>query len=380
MPATHTPPACLHPCRYYPCAVLSSLVSSSAVAIAAVADVMPKQHRTMGFGLILSANSSGFMVGPLVGAFIAPLPAAVTCLSCLSFCIVFAALFLKETAGPVAGLERSASIIRASGTQVKPWAFVANMKQLASNRLFQQLALCVLLTGIVSEGIADTLVQYLQLTVGFTTRDNGLLFFVLGLSGLLVQGVVVVVLAPLLGEQRLLVCGLLLTIVEYMLLSVVQYKWQALVAVSVGSMAGVAWPAISSLKANNVGQDQQGLVQGVLASIRSLSMGIGPLVFAKLFAVFTSEDGPFGYQPGAIFWVSSCFCALAAVVAATIHRDAGQGVKEVGVSRDAAGGDAELCCSASCSRTNSGWSSDDAERAEAPAGDGDDQQPLLRSK
>jgi hypothetical protein len=53
--------------------------------------------------------------------------------------------------------------------------------------LFKKLALCVAITGMVQEGIQDLLVQYLQLTTGFTTADQGLLFMIIGAANLVVQ-------------------------------------------------------------------------------------------------------------------------------------------------------------------------------------------------
>jgi hypothetical protein len=63
----------------------------------------------------------------------------------------------------------------------KSWALIN------SSSLFQKLALCVAITGIVSEGIADLLVQYLQLVVGFNTADQALLYTIIGAANLVVQ-------------------------------------------------------------------------------------------------------------------------------------------------------------------------------------------------
>lgn len=90
-----------------------------------------------------------------------------------------------------------------------------------------------------------------------------------------------------LGERRLLIVGLVFSIIEQALLALSVTKWQALAAVGLGSMAGVAFPAISSIKSTHSRADQQGLVQGALAGIRALATGLGPLAFAQLFAMCT---------------------------------------------------------------------------------------------
>jgi hypothetical protein len=57
-----------------------------------------------------------------------------------------------------------------------------------------------------------------------------------------------------------------------------------------GSLAGVSFPAISSIKSTHSRPDQQGLVQGALAGIRALATGLGPLAFAQLFSSCTKTS------------------------------------------------------------------------------------------
>lgn len=93
-----------------------------------------------------------------------------------------------------------------------------------------------------------------------------------------------------LGERRLLLMGLVFSVFEQALLAVTATKWQAYAAVTLGSVAGVAYPAISSIKSTHSRADQQGLVQGALAGIRALATGLGPLAFAQLFAMCTKTS------------------------------------------------------------------------------------------
>ena len=88
LPAPSLPPPLPTPSRYYPCQVLGSAISSSALFLAYVADLLPGEHRTTGFGLIMASFSLGFMAGPLVGGFAGPLPAAYTCLGCICCTVV----------------------------------------------------------------------------------------------------------------------------------------------------------------------------------------------------------------------------------------------------------------------------------------------------
>jgi hypothetical protein len=131
-------------------------------------------------------------------------------------------------------------------------------------------------------------------------------------------------LAPRWGEQCLLLAGLTLSCIKQALLSCVTTKAQALSAVSLGALANVAYPAISAIKANMCGVDQQGLVQGALAGIRALASGLGPLAFAQVFSLTTRTGSEFGYHPSVVFYMSCTLMGVAALVAATVPSNAGR--------------------------------------------------------
>jgi hypothetical protein len=195
------------------------------------------------------------------------------------------------------------------------------------------------------------------------------------------------VLAPALGERRLLMLGLTMSVLEQALLAMAATKWQvwrarqwgrapgaaappaaeasrpsgstlittppcragprramrpylmphtttprpptaaaqALAAIAVGSVGGVGFPAISAIKANCCGDDAQGLVQGALAGIRSLATGLGPVGFAALFTATTTTGGALAGRPGLTFWAAAVLTAAALAVAATVRLPTGGG-------------------------------------------------------
>ena len=62
-----------------------------------------------------------------------------------------------------------------------------------------------------------------------------------------------------------------------------------------------------------VGDDQQGELQGVNASIAAISMAIAPLVLTQVFTYFTGPDAPI-ILPSAPFVLSAILLAIALVV------------------------------------------------------------------
>ena len=323
---------------YYPASVIAGAVPSLVACLSYTADVLPPRHRTGGFGLIIAAFSVGFIVGPLIGARIAPAAAAFTALGATAACAAAAALLVPESLPPgvaarareaaaaaasAAGPRRrrgaaatlSAALLPALPSLRRSWGLVTG------RRLFRRLAVTLAIVGAVQGGVQELVVQYLQLRLGFTTADQGALFVVLGASNLAVQAALLPLLAPRLGERGLLLLGLGVSALEQALLAVVAAKWQALAAVALGGLGGVSFPAISALKANACGADEQGLVQGALAGIRALSSGLGPLAFSALFAACTTTRGALAGRPGAVFWVASALTAAAAGVAATVRAE-----------------------------------------------------------
>jgi MFS transporter, DHA1 family, tetracycline resistance protein len=330
---------------YYPASVLSGAVQASTIFLAYASDVMPPSHRVGSFAAIIAAFSLGFVLGPGVGASLQPADAAAATFLIAASCAVLTLLAVPESrtaeqrrgvavAGG-AGLGDGASGGGTGGVGEQRRAAPGPLDALLSLRrsaallgsrdLFVKLALCMAVASIVSESVQDLLVQYLQLVAGFTTRDQGTLFVVIGACNLLVQGVLLPPLARRFGEVALLRGGLLLSAVEHVMLSMVTSKQQALAAVAVGSFAGVAWPAVGAVKANNCRPDEQGLVQGALASLRALATGIGPLFFAALYRACATADAPLGFRPGLVFWAAAALTMAAVGVACTLPLHAGRG-------------------------------------------------------
>ena len=75
---------------------------------------------------------------------------------------------------------------------------------------------------------------------------------------------------------------------------------------------GLQGPATQALMSRRVSETEQGALQGALASLISLSDGIGPFVFGGLYALTAGHDGA---GEGAAFLAASAL--LAATLAFT---------------------------------------------------------------
>jgi MFS family permease len=125
------------------------------------------------------------------------------------------------------------------------------------------------------------------------------------------------------GECRLLALGLAASAAQQLSLALAGSKGAALGAVALGSLGSVAFPTVSSIKANNAGEHEQGAVQGALAGARALASGVGPLLFAFVFALTTRTDSPLPFFPGASFLLGSALMVGAVGLTLALPADAG---------------------------------------------------------
>jgi DHA1 family tetracycline resistance protein-like MFS transporter len=85
------------------------------------------------------------------------------------------------------------------------------------------------------------------------------------------------------GELRTIVIGIVADGSGFVLIGLATHGWVAFALSPLFALGGVGVPALQSLTANEVGEDKQGELQGVLASITSLTAIVGPLVGTGLY-------------------------------------------------------------------------------------------------
>jgi len=91
--------------------------------------------------------------------------------------------------------------------------------------------------------------------------------------------------------------------------------WMIYPALVIGSLGGIANPAMQSVMSKQAGPNSQGELQGAVASIASIAAIISPLFMTQLFSHFSTPGAPV-QLPGAPYVVSAVlvfFCVLIAM-------------------------------------------------------------------
>ena len=118
---------------------------------------------------------------------------------------------------------------------------------------------------------------------GWTPADIGFSLAMVGLCSALVQGALIRAVIPRLGERRALLVGLLLNIGGFVGFAFAARGWMIYAIIVPFSLGGISGPAVQALLSREIGPDEQGELQGALASLNSLTSIAGALIGTRLF-------------------------------------------------------------------------------------------------
>lgn len=265
------------------------MAGNIAAAFAYAADVSTPAKRAATLGLVGAAIGIGFTLGPPLGGLLAgadpqhanfALPAAVSACTSL-FAILLVRFVLPES--------HTAEHRRAHPAQLRrsPWRLLRARAALA------RVAAGTLLVTY-SQSILESIFAIWALhRYGFGPRAVGLLLFGVALPALLMQGGVVRVLVPRLGEARLAVAGVLLYVAG--LLALADSGALAITVAGLvlcGTGLGAYNPCAFALASQQSQGHDRGAVLGVYAASASLARVLGPFTSGPLY-VHLGTAAPF---------------------------------------------------------------------------------------
>lgn len=278
----------------YASRIIGGLFSGAvtACAVAYVADITTEETRTKGMGLVGMAIGLGFVIGPGVGGLLslvsngAPFYAS-SILSLIMF--VFVLMMVPESLTP----ERRKA---PSGPKTSRWtAFAGPLKYLYVLSFFVSFTLA---------GLETTFQLFQMQKIGAEPFHVGIMFFVSGIVGALIQGGVVRKRIKNGAEPQWILIGLVLSAVGFILILFSTNVITAAIYMSIfGAGNAFIRPCVISLitKKTTVGQ---GVATGLNSSMDSLGRIAGPL-FAMLL---------YGWQIELPFIVGGVLCIAAIVL------------------------------------------------------------------
>jgi DHA1 family tetracycline resistance protein-like MFS transporter len=129
----------------------------------------------------------------------------------------------------------------------------------------------------------------------------------------LAQGGLIRIVIPRFGEWNTARVALGLNAVVLIITGFISSTLMLFLLMPVMALGVIASPALQGMMSNATSAENQGELQGVLASVQGLAMIISPLLMTSLFRSFTSETTPI-YLPGAPFIMAATLCATALAI------------------------------------------------------------------
>ncbi|MCX6166362.1 MAG: TCR/Tet family MFS transporter [Sphingobacteriales bacterium] len=279
--------------------------ASMTTAMAYIADVSTPEKRAQNFGLIGAAFGLGFIIGPVLGGVLGQFGTripffAAAGLALLNFLYGYFILpesLTKENRRPFNFKTANA------------WASLARLKRYPK---VLSLAGALILVYLASYALQSVWTYYNMYKFGWTEALVGYSLGFVGITIAVVQGGLIRIIIPKLGQERSLYIGLALYSFGYILFAFASESWMMFAFMIPYSLGGIAGPALQGIMSNQVPDNEQGELQGTLTGLMSLTAIFGPLLMTHLFAAFTGKQAYIEF-PGAPFLVGAVLLSASSI-------------------------------------------------------------------
>ncbi|KAL4616327.1 hypothetical protein ACB092_07G191300 [Castanea dentata] len=297
---------------YFVIRTLTAMVSEGSInclALAYVADKIPDVNRASAFGILGGIASAAFVCGTLAARFLSTTSTFQVAAFMSILAAVYMRIFLKESLPngddirqPI--LKGEQDVIRSdrdleNTRQVfKRIPSVGDLIFLTKNSVpFSQAALVSFFNSLAEGGLIASLLYFLKARFHFSKNQYADLLLILGVAGTISQLFFMPMLAPIIGEEKLLSIGLLMGCANMFVNSIAWSAWVPYATPVFSIFTILVQPSIRSIASKQVGPLEQGKAQGCISGISSFANIISPLMFSPLTALFLSEGAPFNF-PG----------------------------------------------------------------------------------
>lgn len=281
--------------------------ASFTTASAYIADVSEPEKRAQNFGMIGVAFGLGFILGPVIGGILGKMDTHYPFYAAAALALLNAAygfFILPESLDKEH--RRELDLSRANP--------LGSLLQLKKYPAIFGLAACLFVVYFASHAVQSVWTFY---TIEKFKWDEDTVGYSLGFIGLLiaaVQGGLIRIAIPKLGQERSVWLGLVLYGIGMLLFGLANKSWMMFAFMIPYSLGGICGPALQGVMSNEVPKNEQGELQGGLTSLMSLSSIFGPGFMTYVFYYFTNKNAPVKL-PGAPYFVASFLMFVSALLA-----------------------------------------------------------------
>ena len=289
----------------FPAAALVGLFSEvgGPAHAAMIADILPKEQRQEGFGILRVVGNMAWLVGPTVGGFVARtsffalfvIDATISCIVAVLFYF-----FMEETRPSP----------REHHEEEGFFDTFRNYRVVLADKAFVAFVVSAVLMGMVYIQMYNSLSVYLRDNHGFSPQGYGVLLTSSAITVICFQLLMMRVI-KMKPPFLMMALGTLLYLVGFGMFGVVSAYWLfvlAVVIITVGEMIVV--PTSQTLAAGFARTDMRGRYMAVFALSWSIPAAAGPLAAGIVLD---------NYQPNLLWHLAAVLCAISAAGFYALH-------------------------------------------------------------
>ncbi|MCA0349619.1 MAG: TCR/Tet family MFS transporter [Bacteroidetes bacterium] len=281
--------------------------ASITTASAYIADISTPENRAKNFGMIGAAFGLGFIIGPVLGGLLGQYGSRVPFYAAAILCMcnfLYGYFILPESLSKENRREFD-------WKRANPIGAIKHLKK------YPQLigiVVAIFLLYVGSHAVHSNWSFYTMYQFKWDERMVGISLGVVGLLVGIVQGGLIRWTSPRLGNEKSIYIGLALYTIGMLLFAFATESWMMFVFLIPYCLGGIAGPALQAVVSGNVPANEQGEIQGTLASLMSASAIIGPPMMTNTFYFFTHKEAPFEFA-GAPFILGGFLMLLSTIIA-----------------------------------------------------------------
>jgi len=262
--------------------ILGGIASAAALptVYAMTADLFAPQEQAKGMGFVGAGIGLSFVFGPVIGGMLSEYGFAVPFFASggMAFLTFLVVLFVLPES-----LPREKRSAQANRKRTNPFSFLFGPLSLLYTILF--------VVSLAFSGLEATFALYIHDLYGFTSKDLGYMFLVMGIISAMVQGGMIGKMVKRLGEPAVLSLGIVLYAIGFFAIPLSGGFWLltfilCLFGAGQGMIRATATAMITQRTAVGLG-----VTTGAISSMDSLGRIAGPLLGGAVYAF--AYSGPF---------------------------------------------------------------------------------------
>ncbi len=271
--------------------------ASFTTASAYVADISKPEKRAQNFGLIGAAFGLGFIIGPVIGGVLGQFGSrvpfyAAAGLSLLNWLYGF---FVVPESLPPENRRKF---------QWKRANPIGSLIQLRRYPIIAGLISALVFLHMAGYSLQSTWSFYTMEKFTWNEAEVGYSLGAVGLCIAIVQGGLIRIVVPKIGQKNAVYTGLSLYTISFVLFAFTPNGLWMYLAIIPCALGGLAGPTLQGIMSSQVPSQEQGELQGGLTSLVSVTTIFGPVMMTSLFYYFTNQAAVI-YFPGAPFFTSA---------------------------------------------------------------------------